>query len=148
LQLEFALAAQEIKLAKVEKMASKRGVVRMILDYGAPFALWYAIMWAGGWFGIYMLLELNIVSSLDSVRPLLEGLGLESYADKVDPSMGNAVIAFFVNELLEPFRIPLVLVTGRPAIQAATRLFEGLRRQGAGGRAGAAPALPGAEALR
>eukprot|EP00929_Paragymnodinium_shiwhaense_P115783 TRINITY_DN84876_c0_g1_i1.p1 TRINITY_DN84876_c0_g1~~TRINITY_DN84876_c0_g1_i1.p1 ORF type:complete len:224 (+),score=34.19 TRINITY_DN84876_c0_g1_i1:72-743(+) len=117
--LEAKAAEQTAKIEQVETVAKKKGgLMQMITQYGAPFALWYAFCWFGGWFSIYMLLETGIVSWQDSLRPFFAGLGLESYCERVDPSMGNAVIAFICNEILEPVRFPFVLATGVPVIQA------------------------------
>lgn len=131
-RLEAELKAFEVRMAEVEKAAKKKGMIQLILQYGAPFALWYAFCWASMWFSLYTLLELEIVSWQDSLRPLFEYYGMESYINRVDPSMGNVVIAFVVNECIEPIRIPLVLATGPPII----RLFGRLR----GGQAAAAAA--------
>merc|ERR1712211_205652 len=56
--LEVAFAAQQVKLAEVETLAKKKGAMQLFTQYGAPFAVWYAFMWAGSCFGIYLLLEL------------------------------------------------------------------------------------------
>merc|ERR1712232_1201333 len=93
-QLQARYDAQTLKLAEVETTAKKKGgLLQMITQYGAPFAMWYGFCWIGCWFSIYMLLETGIVSWQDSLRPFFAGLGLDSYCDRVDPSMGNAVIA-------------------------------------------------------
>lgn len=116
--------AQEAKIDEVEKLATKKGgLMQVITQYGAPFALWYGTCWAGMLFSIYMLLELGIISWQESLRPLLESLGLADYADRIDPSMGNLVIAFVVNELIEPVRFPFVLATGIPVIKAARKML-------------------------
>lgn len=121
--LENVVEAQRVKLEEVEKVAKRKGMIaQMVMQYGAPFAIWYATLWAGSWFGIYMLLEMEVISWQESLRPLFEGMGLDSYTDKIDPSMGSIVIAFMANELLEPIRFPLVLATGKPVIEAIRRM--------------------------
>lgn len=123
-RLEEAVAAQAAKLDEVDKVAKKRGgIVQLVTQFGAPFALWYALCWLGMLFAIYMLLEAGIISWQESLRPLLQGLGLDSVCDRVDPSMGNLVIAIIVNELIEPVRFPFVIATGMPAIGAIRRLL-------------------------
>eukprot|EP00427_Karlodinium_veneficum_P029641 CAMPEP_0169206486 /NCGR_PEP_ID=MMETSP1016-20121227/13067_1 /TAXON_ID=342587 /ORGANISM="Karlodinium micrum, Strain CCMP2283" /LENGTH=199 /DNA_ID=CAMNT_0009283683 /DNA_START=70 /DNA_END=667 /DNA_ORIENTATION=- len=118
-RLEAMLAAQQAKIEEVEKLARKKGtMMQLITEYGLPFAFWYCTCWASTWFGIYMLLESGVISWQDSLRPLLEGFGLEYYTDRIDPSMGNVIIAFMVNELVEPLRFPFVLVTGKPVVKA------------------------------
>mmetsp|Transcript_98384 Transcript_98384/g.261404 ORF Transcript_98384/g.261404 Transcript_98384/m.261404 type:complete len:256 (-) Transcript_98384:138-905(-) len=124
-KLEAALEAQQAKLVAVEKMAKKRGIMAMFMEYGAPLAVWYCTAWASTFFLLYMLLEWEIVSWQDSLRPLFEGLGLGAYVDRLDPTVGNVVIAFTVNELLEPLRLPFVIATGKPMIE----LFKRLRKR-------------------
>lgn len=126
-RLEVALEAQQVKLAEVEKMARRKGIIALFMDYGAPLALWYAGTYASMLFCIYMLLELEFVSWHESVLPLLEGLGLGPYVERIDPALGNFVIAFAVNELLEPLRLPFVLATGKPVIELGKRLRSRLR---------------------
>ncbi|CAE8587786.1 unnamed protein product, partial [Polarella glacialis] len=94
----------------------------------------YATCWASTLFGLYVLLELEVVSWKDSLRPLFEGLGLEAYTERIDPCYGNFVIAFMVNELLEPIRFPLVLATGPPLI----KMFGRFRAESAAKAAAAA----------
>jgi len=121
--LREALAEQERKLAEIEKVAKKKGgMMQLVTQYGAPFALWYGACWAGMWFSLYVLLEAGLVSWQETLQPLFESLGLDSYVERVDPSTGNVVIAFLVNELIEPVRFPLVLATGLPVIRAVKRL--------------------------
>lgn len=120
--LEAALEAQQKKLVEVEKLAKRRSIVQLLIQYGAPFAIWYGCVWVSMWLGIYTLLELGLISWEDSVKPLLEGLGLGSYGEKIDPSYGNLIIAFLVNECIEPIRLPFVIATGAPIIKAVRRI--------------------------
>jgi len=119
--LEAEAVALKKKLAEVEKLAKRKGFIAAMMDYGAPFALWYAFCWLSSLFSIYLLLEWEVVSWQDSLRPFFEGLGLESYTERIDASTGNLVIAFMVNELIEAVRFPLVLATGAPIIKLANR---------------------------
>mmetsp|Transcript_126015 Transcript_126015/g.317920 ORF Transcript_126015/g.317920 Transcript_126015/m.317920 type:complete len:297 (+) Transcript_126015:106-996(+) len=144
-KLEATVKAQEAKLAEVEKLAKRKGMMmQLVMQYGAPFALWYGTVWASMWFGIYGLLEMEIVSWQESLRPLLSNMGMEGTADRIDPSMGNLVLAFLVNECAEPIRFPLVLATGAPVIKAFQRLRGGSAAAAAGTEAGGAAAATAA----
>merc|ERR1712216_619747 len=122
-RLEAALAAQEAKLKEVEQMARKKGgVMQVVAQYGVPIALWYGFCWGSMWFGFYVVLETGIVSWQDSLKPFFERFGLESYSEKLDPSLGNVVLAFLINEMIEPVRFPIVLATGVPVIKALRRV--------------------------
>jgi len=143
LKLEAAAKVQEAKLEEVEKLAKRKGMMMtMVMEYGASFALWYGTVWASMWLGLYGLLEMEVVSWQESLRPLFSSMGLEGHADKIDPSMGNAVLAFLVNECLEPLRFPLVIATGAPVIRAFRKLRAGGKQgeaaAGAAGGGGAA----------
>jgi len=109
------------KLAEVEKLAKRKGFMAVMMEYGAPFALWYAFCWCGSLFSIYLMLEWEVVSWQDSLRPFFQGLGLDSYTERIDASTGNLVIAFMVNELLEAVRFPLVLATATPIIRLSNQ---------------------------
>ncbi|CAK0856796.1 unnamed protein product, partial [Prorocentrum cordatum] len=123
--LEEAQRALEVRIAEVEKLAKRKGMWQMVMQYGAGFAMWYATVWGSSLFGIYMLLEMEVVSWQDSLLPLLERAGMEGYAERVDPTMGNLIIAFIVNECVEPIRFPFVIATGAPVVNAFRRLRQG-----------------------
>eukprot|EP00425_Heterocapsa_triquetra_P009565 CAMPEP_0195133600 /NCGR_PEP_ID=MMETSP0448-20130528/149104_1 /TAXON_ID=66468 /ORGANISM="Heterocapsa triquestra, Strain CCMP 448" /LENGTH=240 /DNA_ID=CAMNT_0040171653 /DNA_START=40 /DNA_END=758 /DNA_ORIENTATION=- len=126
MQLEAKFKAQEEKLAEVEKLAKRKGrLIQMVMQYGAPFALWYGLVWGSMWFGFYALLESGIVSWQDSLRPLLASIGGDAYADRLDPTLGNVVIAFFVNEMAEPVRFLFVIATGGPVVRFLGRVSGG-----------------------
>mmetsp|Transcript_14837 Transcript_14837/g.42017 ORF Transcript_14837/g.42017 Transcript_14837/m.42017 type:complete len:250 (-) Transcript_14837:129-878(-) len=112
-KIEEALAAQNKKIAELEKR--RGGVMQMVMQYGTPFALWYGTVWLSMLLGIYALLEMGVVSWQDSLRPLLASLGMD--VDRIDPTMGNLVLAFVVNECVEPLRFPMVLATIAPIVK-------------------------------
>lgn len=119
-KLEALLAAQQETLDRVEKLAQKKGMLmQMVTQYGVPFAVWYATLWAGSLFGIYTALELEIISFQETLQPLLVSYGMEA---KIDPSMGNFIIAFIVNECAEPVRFPLLLATFLPMTKLIRRM--------------------------
>jgi len=137
-KLELKVQSQESKIAEVEKMAKRKGaMMTMVMEYGAPIALWYGTVWLSMWLGLYGLLELGVVNWQESLRPLFVGMGLEAHIERIDPSMGHAVIAFLLNECLEPVRFPLVVATGAPVIKALRRLRAERKAAGAAGAAGA-----------
>jgi len=136
-QLEATVVGLESKLAEVEKLAKRRGFMQMVMQHGLPFALWYATCWTCTWLAIYAMLEFEVVSWQESLRPLLSSAGMDAQADRIDPTVGNLVLAFLVNECLEPLRLPIVLATGIPMMKV-------LRK--ARGLEAAAAAAPGAAA--
>merc|ERR1712150_229925 len=108
------------KIEKVEKLAKKKGMfMQTLMDYGLPFVLWWGGLWLGMFFFLFMLLEYDIVSWQDSLRPMMEHVGLS--VDWLDPKMGNALIAFFVNEALETLRFAFAVATLKPIVKMATK---------------------------
>lgn len=112
--MEEKTRTMEEKIIEVEKMAKKRGIIASIMEFGLPLAILYSIAWGGCLAGLYMLLETEVVSWKDTLRPIMKRMGVDSYAENIDPTMGNFVIAFLVNEMIEPIRFPLVLAAVRP----------------------------------
>mmetsp|Transcript_44846 Transcript_44846/g.83737 ORF Transcript_44846/g.83737 Transcript_44846/m.83737 type:complete len:218 (+) Transcript_44846:69-722(+) len=136
--LEKEVAALKQKIAEVEKLAKRKGFMAVMMEYGAPFAVWYGICWTGSLVGLYFLLEWEVVSWQESLKPFFQGLGLDSYTDRIDSSTGNMVIAFMVNELLEVVRFPLVLATSGPIIRMSANISAKFRTSQAPGAAAAA----------
>ena len=97
-----------------------RGRYKMLAsEYGLPMMVWYAACWAGSAAVVYTLAE---VGGLDAMAVLAKadtytGLGM---ADRVDPSLGKLGIVLILNELLEPIRLPIVVLTVKPVVD---RLF-------------------------
>ncbi|CAK9080833.1 Uncharacterized protein SCF082_LOCUS38510 [Durusdinium trenchii] len=120
-KLETEVQSLKQKLTEVEKIAKRKGFIAAMMEYGAPFALWYAFCWSGSLLGLYLLLEWEVVSWQKSLRPFFESLGLDWYTERIDSSTGNLVIAFMVNELLEAVRFPLVLATSGTIIRWSAR---------------------------
>eukprot|EP00913_Durusdinium_trenchii_P018656 g17531.t1 len=109
------------RLALADPLLLWKGFIAAMMEYGAPFALWYAFCWSGSLLGLYLLLEWEVVSWQKSLRPFFESLGLDWYTERIDSSTGNLVIAFMVNELLEAVRFPLVLATSGTIIRWSAR---------------------------
>lgn len=58
----------------------------------------------------------------DALQPTLEHYGYS--VAEIDPKMGNIVVAFFVNECIEPLRFPVTVVT----LKTAIRVVKGFRK--------------------
>mmetsp|Transcript_27017 Transcript_27017/g.62404 ORF Transcript_27017/g.62404 Transcript_27017/m.62404 type:complete len:247 (+) Transcript_27017:56-796(+) len=123
-QLEQTVQLQETKLKEVETLARKKGgFAALFMQYGAPFVLWYLTVWVAGGSIIFILLELGVISWQETVKPLLEGVGLSSWCDAVDSRAGNLVIAFVINEMLETLRFPIVLATAPKIIKVVQQVL-------------------------
>ena len=117
---------QELQ-AKLGETASKpttggSGIRAMIAEKGVPFVIWYGTIWAGGIAGFYTALEYDLLS-YKSIVDFTKTIGLDRIYDveQLDPKKGKLAIAFLANELVEPIRIPLALVTLNPILRILRR---------------------------
>lgn len=109
------------KLEQVEKLAKKKGMfMQIVTDYGLPFVVLWGGLWLGMFFSFYALLHYEVLSWQDSLRPWMEHFGYS--VDGIDPRMGNAVIAFIVNEALEGLRFAFALATLKPLLRMVAKL--------------------------
>lgn len=117
LEKQVADLTEKLKLAQ-----QPSGIRGMIKEKGVPFAIWYFCVWAGGFAGAYGLLESEILSYSEIVK-FAKSLGADKIynLDTVDPKSGKLAVAFLANEIADPIRLPLVLITLNPAIRAFRR---------------------------
>lgn len=118
-ELEKQVADLTEKLKTSQKPS---GIMGMIKEKGIPFAVWYFCVWAGGFAGIYGLLEVDIISYPGVVK-FAKSLGADKLynLDSIDPKNGKLAVAFLANEIADPIRLPLVLISLNPAIRAFKR---------------------------
>jgi hypothetical protein len=84
-------------------------------DYGVPLLVWYWTVWCGTLACTYGAMELG---GLDAISLLAQ---VDAYtgwtlAQHVSKEVGTIGLALAVNELLEPIRLPLVIVTTKPVV--------------------------------
>lgn len=100
----------------------KTGLFALLSEYGLPFALWYGVLWAGGIGGLYGAVQLGYIG-WDDAKESLNSLGMGQFydLDQVDPKTGSFVVAFLLNEFLEPIRLPLAIATIKPLVKLMKR---------------------------
>jgi hypothetical protein len=94
---------------------SMRGSAKIIArDYGFPFVIYWWACWSVTGVGIFGAISMggldpfSLVAAFDGVA----GTSLvEFLPTDLDPLFGNAALAVALNELLEPVRLPLVLLS-------------------------------------
>jgi hypothetical protein len=47
-----------------------------------------------------------------------------SLADNIDPTLGNAALAIALNELMEPIRLPIVVMTTPTVVNGFRKVFK------------------------
>lgn len=84
-------------------------------DYGMPLMVWYWAIWISTGILCYTTITLFDVD----VMYLLQQIDLRTgYAisEQVNPEYGKIGMALVVNEIIEPIRLPIVIVTVKPVI--------------------------------
>ncbi len=122
-QLEKQVQELQAKLGdSAGKKASGHGIRALIAEKGVPFVIWYGTIWASGIAGFYAALEYDIIS-YKSIIDLTKSIGLDRLYDveQIDPKKGKFAVAFLANEVAEPIRIPLALVTLNPILRLLRR---------------------------
>lgn len=123
-QKEMELRSLDQQLAKLHmlrgiatgELYTWRGKFKALArDYGMPFMMWYWTCWVATAGMTYGAIELGgwdamaLIAQLDN----LTGFHL---VDKVDPTVGTIGVTLVVNEMLEPLRLPIVIMTTKPVV--------------------------------
>jgi hypothetical protein len=102
------------------ELYSLRGRYTLLLkDYGMPMMAYYGATWFSTGLVLFIVAE---VGGMDATAVLTfadtyTGLNM---ASKVDPTLGKVGIILILNEMLEPVRLPFVVLTAKTVID---RLF-------------------------
>jgi len=117
--LEKKIAELTGKLAATEK---KPGIWATIKAKGVPFAAWYFVVWAGGIVGWYGMIKAEIIP-YQSVVKGAKFIGADRLydLDNLDPKAGQIGMAVIANEIMEPARIPFVILTLSPMMDLVRR---------------------------
>lgn len=118
-QLEKQVHELQAKLGTPKKSG---GIRALIAEKGVPFVIWYGTIWAGGIAGFYAALEYELLN-YKSIVDFTKTIGLDRLYDieQIDPKKGKLAVAFVANEVAEPIRIPLALVTLNPILRLLRR---------------------------
>lgn len=89
-------------------------------DYGAGFLVWYWAVWFSTAGMTYAAIELGGVDAMALVTKLDGYTGFD-VASKLDPTLGTIALTLAVNEMLEPLRLPVVVLTTKPVVNLFTQ---------------------------
>ena len=91
-----------------------RGKYKMLLsEYGMPMMGWYACCWLASGAAVYGLATVGGMDAM-AVLSYIDSYTNLNMAARVDPEMGKLGIVLILNEMLEPIRLPFVVLTVRP----------------------------------
>lgn len=89
----------------------------MTRDYGIPFMAWYWTVWFSTATLVYGCIELGNVDAIALIAQV-DGYTGWSVSTKIDPTFGTIGLTLAINELLEPLRLPVVVLTTKPVVDA------------------------------
>ena len=84
-------------------------------DYGMPLLIWYWTIWATTGIVCYGTITLFNVDTIYLLQQLDAQTGFH-LSEQVNPEHGKIGMALIVNEIIEPIRLPIVIVTVKPVI--------------------------------
>jgi hypothetical protein len=84
-------------------------------NYGMPLMLWYGTCWTTTAVMVYAAVEIFGVDAMSWIAAADSFTGFD-LASKVDPDFGKAGLVLVVNEMLEPVRLPIVILTCKPVV--------------------------------
>lgn len=86
-------------------------------DYGLPFMAWYWTVWASTALVVYGCIEIGGVDAIALIGRVDDYMGW-TLADHVNHEVGTFALTIAVNEMLEPMRLPIVVLTTKPVVDA------------------------------
>ena len=86
-------------------------------DYGIPFMVWYWTVWFSTACMVYGGIELGGIDALELIGKLDTFTGW-TISEHVDSTVGTIGLTIAVNELLEPLRLPIVVLTTKPVVDS------------------------------
>jgi len=86
-------------------------------DYGIGFMAWYWTVWSSSALLTYGAIKFGNVDVIALLYKLDVWTGYD-ISSKVDPTLGTIAVSLAVNEMLEPIRLPFVVLTTKPIVEA------------------------------
>lgn len=84
-------------------------------DYGFPFMGWYWTCWSASFALCYGSIQLGLIDTMAILNKVDAFTGY-NIASHVDPTLGAIGLAVALNEVLEPIRLPIVVMTTKPVV--------------------------------
>lgn len=89
----------------------------LMRDYGFPLFLYYWATWTSMGLLTFIAIDVGGLDAMQMISNVDQYTGW-ALADKVDPQLGKIGLALVVNEMLEPIRLPFVVATLKPVMDA------------------------------
>eukprot|EP00560_Eucampia_antarctica_P003756 CAMPEP_0197832798 /NCGR_PEP_ID=MMETSP1437-20131217/16221_1 /TAXON_ID=49252 ORGANISM="Eucampia antarctica, Strain CCMP1452" /NCGR_SAMPLE_ID=MMETSP1437 /ASSEMBLY_ACC=CAM_ASM_001096 /LENGTH=102 /DNA_ID=CAMNT_0043436383 /DNA_START=386 /DNA_END=694 /DNA_ORIENTATION=+ len=85
-------------------------------DYGTGYMAWYFTVWTSSAFMIYGAIKFGNVDVMTMIAKVDGWTGYD-ISSKVDPTLGTIGVTVVANEMLEPLRLPFVIMTTKPVVE-------------------------------
>ena len=116
---------QTLRSINTGELYTMRGKFKILSrDYGMGFLAWYWTVWFATAGLTYAAVELGGVDPILIMSKAETFLGWEygAISGKVDPTLGQLGMVIVINECLEPVRLPIVVMTTRPVVDAFQKM--------------------------
>ncbi|GKY90484.1 hypothetical protein MPSEU_000022200 [Mayamaea pseudoterrestris] len=84
-------------------------------EYGMPFMVYYACCWAATGLTLFGLIEFGAVDTTQWLETIDSYMNW-NLASRVDPQFGKIGMVVVLNELIDPIRLPIVILTVKPVV--------------------------------
>jgi len=84
-------------------------------DYGFPLVAYYFCCWSATGIGILALMHVGGFDALAFIGKVDAYTGLD-LSSKIEPEWGKIGVAVVLNEVIEPLRLPIVILTVKPVV--------------------------------
>ena len=124
-QKEMELRDLDKEIARLEtlrginsgELYTMRGKFKYLAkNYGMGFMVWYWTVWSSTALLTYGAIEVGGIDAMAMIAKL-DGYTGYDISSKIDPTLGTIGLTIAVNELLEPVRLPFVVVTVKPVVE-------------------------------
>mmetsp|Transcript_19097 Transcript_19097/g.27864 ORF Transcript_19097/g.27864 Transcript_19097/m.27864 type:complete len:194 (+) Transcript_19097:37-618(+) len=85
-------------------------------DYGMAFMAWYWTVWMSTAALTYTAIEFGNVDAMAIIAKADTYTGFD-LCSKIDPTLGTIGLTIAFNEMLEPIRLPIVVLTTKPIVE-------------------------------
>lgn len=85
-------------------------------DYGMAFVVYYWAVWFSTAALTYTAIEVGGIDAMAVIAKMDAFTGYDM-TSKIDPTLGTIGVTLVANELLEPIRLPLVVMTTKPIVE-------------------------------
>jgi len=113
-QLAILNTKRGINTGELYTMTGK--VKALARDYGTGYIAWYFTVWCSSACLIYSAITLGNVDVMALIAKVDGWTGYD-ISSKVDPTLGTIGVTLVANEILEPVRIPFVILTTKPVVE-------------------------------